>query len=182
MENMDLEEKWSKALKETEILRSRISYLSTFEPTSIPYIFLAESTVNIGDTVVRRGKILVYRSEIILPENMPQFEGFDFEKDFHVNVDTIKTFFLVRGISFPSLKYEHEFSKLDIYEGSLEKAKKYFKEELERTEDVENGLIVGPGDSWQFSILIYVGLLVIKSIPSDLRRFFKRYKDEFSED
>jgi len=176
---MDLEEKWNKALTQTEILRLKISYLSTFETTILPYIFLAESAVNLGDTVVRQGKVLVYRPAIILPEDMPQFEGFEFEKDLQVNAEMVRMFLLVRGISFPSLKYEHEISKLDIYEGSLEKAKSYFKQELERTEDVETGLIIGSEDTWQLSLFIYVGLLVGKSLPSDLKRLWEKLKNKF---
>lgn len=174
---MDLEEKWNKALTQTEIVRLKISYLSTFQTTALPYVFLAESTVNLGDTVVRKGKILVYKPAIILPEDMPQFEGFEFERDFQVNTEMVRMFLLVRGISFPSLKYEHEISKLDIYEGSLEKARSYFKQEIERTEDVETGLIIGAEDTWQFSLFIYVGLLVNKSMPSDLRRLWEKFKD-----
>ena len=179
---MDLEEKWNRALAQTEIVRFRISYLSTFETTAIPYIFLAESKLNLGDTIVRQGRVLVYKPEIILPENMPQFEGFEFEKDYQVNADMVRMFLLVRGVSFPSLKYEHEVSKLDIYEGVLEKAKAYFKEGLERTENVETGLIIGPEDTWQFSLFIYVGLLIGKSVPSDLRKLWERLKDKFQKD
>lgn len=175
---MNLEEKWEKTLQQTEIIRLKVSYLSTFETTAISYIFLAESAINPGDTVVRRGKILVHRPAIILPEDMPQFEGFEFEKDYRVNADMVKMFLMVRGVSFPSLKYEHEISRLDIYEGSLEKAKEYFKQELERAEDAQTGLIVGPEDCWQFSLLIYVGLLVSKSAPSDLKRIWERFKDK----
>ena len=179
---MDLEEKWSKALAETAIIRSRISYLSTFDTTTISYIFLAESAINLGDTVVRRGKVMVHRTAIILPEDMPQFEGFEFEKDYQVNADMVKMFLLVRGASFPSLKYEHEISSLEVYEGRLEKARAYFKQELERREDVETGLIIGSDDCWQFSLLIYIGLLIGKSLPSDLRRLWDRYKDKFQRD
>lgn len=175
---MDLEEKWNKALAKTEIVKFRISYLSTFETTAIPYIFLAESTVNLGDTVLRQGKILVHNPAIILPEDMPQFEGFEFEKDYQVNADMVRMFLLIRGISFPSLKYEHELSKLDIYEGSLKKAKAYFKQKLQRSEDVQTGLIIGPEEVWQFSLFIYVGLLIGKSLPSDLRRLWEKFKDK----
>ena len=173
---MDLEEKWNKALAETEIVRFRISYLAAFQTTAITYIFLAESMVNLGDTIVRRGKVLVHRPAIVLPEDMPQFEGFEFEEDYHVNTDMVRMFLLVRGVSFPSLRYKHEISTIDIYEGRLEKAKAYFKQELERTEDVETGLILGTEDTWQFSLLIYVGLLISKSLPSDLRKLWERFK------
>jgi hypothetical protein len=176
---MDLEEKWNKALTQTEIIKFRLSYLSAFESTSLPYIFLAESSINLGDTVMRKGKILVHRPEIVLPEDMPQFKGFQLKQDYQVNADTLRMFFLVRGISFPSLKYEHEISKLDIYEGPLEKAKSYFKQELERTENIKTGLIIGPEDTWQLSLFIYVGLLIGKSIPSDLRKLWEKFQDRF---
>jgi len=179
---MDLEEKWNKALAQTEIVRSKVAYLSTFETTTLPYIFLAESTINLGDTVVRQGKILVHRPAIILPEDMPQFEGFEFEEDYQINADMVRMFLLVRGVSFPSLKYEHEISKLDIYEGPIEKARAYFKQMLENAEDTQTGLIIGPEDTWQFSLLIYVGLLIGKSAPSDLRKLWEKFKDKFKED
>lgn len=175
---MDLEKKWEEALEQTEIIRLRVAYLATFEATAIPYIFLAESAINAGDTLVRRGKVLVHHPEIILPEDMPRFEGFDFEKNHQVNPDMVRLFLMVRGISFPSLKYKHEVSQLDIYEGALAKAKEYFRRELERTEDAQTGLIAGPEDCWQFALLIYVGLLISKSAPSDLRRFWEKFKDK----
>jgi hypothetical protein len=175
---MDLEEKWNKALAKTEIVRFRVAYLSTFETTTLPYIFLAESIINLGDTIVRQGKILIHRPEIILPEDMPQFKGFEFEEDYQINADMVRMFLLVRGVSFPSLKYEHEISKLDIYEGPIEKARAYFKQKLENAEDIQTALIIGPQDTWQFSLLIYVGLLVGKSAPSDLRKLWEKFKDK----
>ena len=131
---------------------------------------------------MRKGRILVHKPEIVLPEGIPLFQGFEFEKDYQVNADTVRMFLLVRGISFPSLKYKHEISQLDIYEGPLAKAKSYFKQELERTENVETGLIIGPEDAWQFSLFIYVGLLIGKSVPSDLGKLWEKFKDRFQRD
>ena len=153
-------------------------HLSSSDATSIPYIFLAESAINLGDTVLRRGKVLVHRPAIILLEDMPQFEGFEFQKDYQASPDIVKMFLLIRGVSFPSLKYQHQVSQIDIYEGHLEKAKEYFKDELQRREDAETGLIVGVEDSWQFSLLIYVGLLMSKSLPSDIRKLWEKFKDK----
>ena len=58
---MDIDAIWSKALKQTEVIRSRIEDLQTFETTPLPYVFLAESSLNAGDTVVRMGQVLVER-------------------------------------------------------------------------------------------------------------------------
>ncbi len=170
---MDLRHKWEKALKKTEVLRFHAGTLFTFKPTELPYIFLAESTINIGDTVVRKGKVLVHELSIFLPPNFPQFEGFEFEQDYQVNEDAVRTFLLVRGVSFPSLKYTNETSTIDVYEGSLSKAINHFSHQLEMKEDVYTALIVGPEDCWQFSVLIFVCAMVAKSAPGDMRKFLE---------
>lgn len=173
---MDLEEKWEKAIKETEILRSRLGNLSTFKITELPYIFLAESMLNIGDTVVRKGKVLVHQPSIILPSNYPQFEGFEFEKGLHVDDDVVRTFLLVRGISFPSLKYSNETYTLDVFEGPLKQAVGHFRNQLEKREDVHSGLFIGPEDCWQFSMLIFVATLVAKSASGDIKNILDKLK------
>ncbi|MEW6680462.1 MAG: hypothetical protein AB1297_05545 [bacterium] len=160
---MDLEGLWEKAKQETEILRQRVSYLSSIENTILDYIFLAESSVNLGDTIVRSGKILVHKPLIILPREVPIFEGFEFEDD-------IAPFFLMRGIQFPSLKYSNITSSIEVYEGPLSKAIDDFMERLTMKEDISTGLIKGLSDIWQFSLLLYVGSLVMRSAPSDIKR------------
>ena len=66
---MNLDELWQKAVRNTQVVKTRLSRLSAFSKTSIPYIFLAESEVNIGNTVVRKGKIGVDKPMIFLPDN-----------------------------------------------------------------------------------------------------------------
>ncbi|MDI6736415.1 MAG: hypothetical protein QME42_09550 [bacterium] len=175
---MNLEEKWQRAIKETEIVRHRISQLFTFKPTDLPYIFLAESGVNIGDTVVRKGKILVHEASIILPPNFPQFEGFDFEESYHIDKDSFRAFLLLRGVTFPSFKYLNETYSIDIYEGNLEKAVKHFQDELEKAEDVHSGLVVGPDDCWQFSVLFFVLNIVSRSASNDVKRLLKDFREK----
>src|SRR3989338_11517731 len=123
---MNIQEAWEKALKTTEITRPRVQPLHTFEATLLPYIFLAESLVNTGDTVVRKGEIRVEKPSIVLPMNMPQFEGFEFEESLHMNEELLKSFFLVRGVSFPSMKYNNKVDSLDVFEGCLPKALEHY--------------------------------------------------------
>lgn len=173
---MDIEEAWQKALRNTEIMRTRVRQLETFAHTEIPYIFLAESSLNIGDTVIRGGKVLVEKPAIILPGNPPQFQGFEFEDILDMDSNKVVDFLLIRGVRFPSLKYNNQISTVDIYEGSLKKAIGYYKDKLQRAENVHTGLIVGPEECWQFSVLIFVGTMVSKSAELDVRRLFDRYK------
>ncbi len=172
---MDIEELWNHALKQTEIVRSRLQDLATFETTVLPYVFLTESSVNAGDTVVRKGQVLIERPSLILPS--AQFQGFDFETEWQLREDAVMNFLFVRGVKFPSLRYRHELSSLDLREGSLRHAIDHFADQLKRAEDIHTGLVVGSEEAWQFSILILVGTLVIRSAEGDLRRLLEAWRN-----
>jgi len=175
--NMDLEEKWERAIRETRIIKYRLRNLLAFDSTELPYIALASSSVNLGDTVVRKGKVIVHRPLIVLPYGpFAQFEGFDFEEDFSLTGDDIRRFLLMRGISFPTLKYRNETYTVDIFEGDIEKAIAYFSDQLERREDVHSGLIAGPEDTWQFSVLIYVAAMAVRSASSDIEQIIEELR------
>jgi len=173
---MDIQALWSKALKQTEILRMRLQELSSVDATAVPYIFLAESVLNRGDTVVRKGNVLIERPSLWLPSLSPQFEGFEFDKDFAVTSDTMTTFLLVRGVQFPSLRYRHEVSSLDVTEQSLRHAAEQFRHQLTMGEDITTGLVLGPEDAWQFSLLLLVGALVTRSAHGDVRRLLDEWR------
>jgi hypothetical protein len=173
---MDIQALWDEARKRTEILRLQLQDLSTFETTAVPYVFLAESSLNQGDTVVRKGHVLIERPSVILPGFSPQFRGFEFEQNLHVSDDTVATFLLIRGIQFPSLKYRHQTSSLDVFEGQLQRAIAHFQNQMVRAEDIKTGLVVGPEDAWQFSLLLLVGALVVRSAEGDLRRILEAWR------
>ncbi len=173
---MNIDDLWAMALKKTEILRSRVHPLMTFQATQVPYILLSESTVNLGDTVVRKGEVMVDKPAIILPPNIPQFSGFEFETDNKINENSLINFLLVRGIAMPSLKYNNKIQGLDIFEGGLDKAVKHYRELLQQQENVHTGLLAGPQECWQFSILIFICSQVVKNADVDLKNLMKEFK------
>ena len=173
---MDLQELWDRACKRTEILRMQVQELSTFDASRVPYIFLAESAVNQGDTIVRRGEVMIQRPALVLPAFSPQFEGFGGDPELRLSDDMLATFLLVRGVQFPSLRYRHERSSLDVIEASLQASITRFADELAAAEDIRTGLVVGPEDAWPFSLLLMVGALVVRSADGDLRRILDRWR------
>ena len=173
---MDLQDIWEKALKRTEIVRPRVSPLSVFGPTHLPYIFLAESSVNLGDTVVRKGEVVVEKPSIILPQDFPQFEGFESEQMSAFNLDMLTSFLFVRGVRFPSLRYNNKTDSLDLREGRLQDAVTFYKCELEKQENLNSGLVLGPEDAWQFSILIFIGSQVMRQAEGDIKKLWEDYK------
>jgi len=173
---MDIEQMWEKAQAKTEIIRGRIRALPTFETTRVQYIFLAESVVNVGSTVVRNGKVIIEKPLILLPEDLPQFEGFDFEEDLEIEQAAMQMFFLMRGIRFPSLKYNNRVETLDLEDASLSKTIDKYKRELEQKENVNTALIIGPEDCWQFSIILYMASLISRCIKGDIMNIIGKIK------
>lgn len=173
---MDIEQMWEKAQAKTEIIRGRIRALPTFATTRVQYIFLAESAVNVGSTVVRNGKVIIEKPLILLPEDLPQFEGFDFEEDLEIEQAAMQMFFLMRGIRFPSLKYNNRVETLDLEDESLSKTIEKYKRELEQKENVNTALIIGPEDCWQFSIILYMANLISRCIKGDIMNIIGKIK------
>ena len=148
---MDSTSAWEKALRETNIIRSRVIGLQTFGETQVPYILLSPSTINEGDTVVRTGEVLVHRPSLILPPNIPQLEGFNFEDEGSFKEDTMINFLMVRGITLPSMKYDNKIFSLNVFEGKIEDAIGVYGNRLQREENTSAGLICGPDEVWQLS-------------------------------
>jgi hypothetical protein len=172
---MDSTFAWEKALRETNIIRSRVAGLQTFSETHVPYILLSPSTINEGDTVVRTGEVLVHRPSLILPPNIPQLEGFDLEGDGSFREDTMINFLMVRGISLPSMKYDNKIFSLNVFEGKIEDAVGFYGNRMQREENTSAGLICGPDEVWQFSLLIFVCSQIAKNSSTDIRRLLDEY-------
>ncbi len=171
---MNIDEMWQKALEATEVHRVRLEYLHTFRPTDLGYIMLSKSDISDSDTVVRKGMVQVMQPVIIVPPDYPIFEGFNFKEDIGLEGDSIRAFLYMRGIRLPSLKYYNQTYTLDVMEMPLSEAIAKTKNDLERREDTRTGLIVGPNDVWQFSLLIYVASMVDRSFENDIKRLRER--------
>ena len=167
---MNIQDAWENALKNTEIVRPRVLPLSQLEATALPYILLSPSG---STTIVRRGEVVVERPAIVLPQNMPQFEGFDFEEEMGIDGEFLKSFFLVRGVRFPSLKYQNISSTQETYSGHLPSAVEHFANRFQREENVKSGLLTGPSETWPMSVLVFVCGQVVKSADGDIRRLLE---------
>lgn len=177
---MDFQNDWEKALKETQIIRSRIKQLMTTSDTQVPYVLLSHSSINLGDTVVRRGEVKVSKPAIILPPHAPQFTGFEFEQEGSFHENMVLNFLMVRGISMPSLKYNNNLYTVDVHSGDIDRALSFYRRDLEQKEDVHTGLVLGPDDCWQFSLLLYICTQVVKNAESDIRHLLERYRKDHS--
>ncbi|MHC4307876.1 MAG: hypothetical protein ACYSR7_04555, partial [Planctomycetota bacterium] len=76
---------------------------------------------------------------------------------------------------FPSLKYNNKTYSLDIFENKLSKAIEKYTKELQKKENVTSGLIIGPEDCWQFSVLIFICTQIVRSADNDIKSFMNRW-------
>lgn len=173
---MDFEKNWETALKTTEIIRGRIQPLSSLGVTLLPYVFLSEVLADSKSTLVRKGRIEVGKPSLLLPPNTPQFEGFEMSSSVKTDVDSFMSFLLVRGVRFPSLKYNNIAGDLSVFDGRLSGAVKHHQNILEREENLTTGLIVGKEQCWQFAVIIFAASQMLKSADGDIRRLLDEYR------
>lgn len=155
---------WKIAAKETRIIRSCLTPLSPTQTTSLPYIFLTPSSLQSRTTVVRVGHVDVKRPLLFLPPHSPRFEGDGFDL---CDTQTINLL-LVRNVHFPSMNYVHSSQSLKVYDGTLDEALCFYKDELQMKEELKTALITGSEDFWQLSILIYVFSMANHSAEKDV--------------
>ena len=84
--------------------------------------------------------------------------------------DELSRFLLIRGVSFPSLKYYHETDSIDVMEKPMDDATSYLLNLLDKEDNTDTGVLTGPEDCWQFSVIIYAGGLMARSASRDIRR------------
>lgn len=178
---MDLERNWERALQKTEIIRPRIQPLSSAESTMLPYILLSETGGGSPDTFVRKGRVLVEKPALILPPNNPQWEGFDWSSEKRREADGLLNFLLVRGVQFPSMRYNNQTESFSVYDGGLNEASEHFKKSLQKEENLSAGLVLGPEDCWQFSVLVFICSQVLKSADGDIRTLLDNYRRKHSD-
>jgi len=179
---MDVEKNWEKALKRTEIIRSRIQPLETFESTKIPYILLSEAQTSIKGVFVRKGHVCVEKPSLVLPSNYPQLQGFEFNEDMRGETNRFMDFLLIRGVRFPSMRFNHLTEGLSVYDGSLQAAIDDYLGQLQCSENTAAGLIAGPEDCWQFSVLIFAGSQMMRSADGDIHRLMEDFRRKKNKD
>jgi len=166
----DFEKKLKLARQQTQILRTRKSDLFTFGTTSLPYVFLAESLINEGDTIIRRGEVKTAKPSLIMGEDLPTFEGFSDEESDHKQM----SFVFGRGFQFPSLNFQNNDMQLEVVSKELKAVSDEVQNEFDKTHDSRTAVISGPEESWAFSLLIYAGEMTKRSAPGNIKDMFER--------
>ena len=164
-------EAFLEAQKRTQVIRARRNALFTFGVTRMPYIFLGDSVVNEGDVVLRRGEVTVAPPRIIAPRDGAEFEGFELGDEGEMAIPVL----INRWVKFPPAKYQNSGGAMEVVDGPLEGAVERELNRLDQKSDSRTGILHGPAETWGFSVLGYVGQMIVRSAPSNIGEYFERF-------
>jgi hypothetical protein len=168
MENF--EERWARATDKTHLHRTRKHDLYTFGATRLPYIFLAESAINVGDTIVRRGEISTEKPAIFLGGSQsPRFEGFQDSEE-----DQKDQLLFARAFRFPGLNVQNQHMQMELVAREASALCDELMSELDDQRDSRTAVIEGPEDLWGLSLIFYAAQMTSRSAPGNMREMMER--------
>jgi len=175
---MDLEKKIEHAWKKTEILRQSRQLLFTFGDTELPYYVLAESLMNAGDTVVRRGEVVVQKPMIVAPpwQRGASVEGFSSEGEACVRL------LVQRAAYIPPYRYRNQAQSMAVQAGGLSETAERIGKKLEEDDDRLVAVIKGDPDLWEVSVMRYCIERMVQSTPHNIQELRERGFLPFSRD
>lgn len=170
--NEDFEQRWLRAKDGTTIHRRRKNDLYTFGTTALPYIFIASSAINTGDSIIRRGEMKTEKPAIIWGGGQPETERFSgFENEGEEGQDQI---LFARAFRFPDLQVQNKGMELEVVTRELHSLSDELMGDLDSDSDSRTAVIEGPEDLWGLSLLIYAAEMTQRSAPGNFRDIAER--------
>ncbi len=161
-------EHWREAILGTEILRMPQRSLSTFGPTNLTYYCLSQ--ISARQTRVRRGVVSAQKPKIILAEQIKEmFDGLgDEAKDFaHHMIEQFGPHLRALGYRFG-----HELEQTKTYRKTLRETYRVLLPKIE--EQGHSGVIAGPEEFWQISVIKLALDMAMKSFRANATELEER--------
>jgi hypothetical protein len=174
MMDKKFEDRWLRAKDGTKLHRTRQTDLFTFGTTALPYVFIASSAINTGDSMLRRGELKTEKPAIIWgggeSSDSSRFHGFEDEGQ-DDNADRV---LFARAFRFPNLQVNNQGMELEVVSREMTQLSDELMTELEANGDRRTAVIEGPEDLWGLSLLIYAAEMTQRSAPGNLRDITER--------
>lgn len=169
MENA--EERIAKALEQTRVVRAPKQYLATFGVTNLKYFLVTEPIFAEFDTkqgpesVIREGKVIAKRPEVVTPGYLLNLHGF--------GDDARRYFEMVArqyGPQSPGLMYSYrnEAGSMNIVSGEPETVAQNIKGDLDGRSEHLAVVIRGPDELWDVALLKFIYEFTASSVASNV--------------
>lgn len=172
--------KFEECWKATEVIREYQRMLFTFGDMEVPYVLVTEHSLFKDRAVIRKGVVMLQRPQILLP---PYYAGLQFQEGFeHADALPPEAAFLLRAMQLPYSKISNRLIANEYMEyGDLKSVLDKFERELESQDDTETGLIKGPPEGADISLMRYSLGLAVKSAPGNVKEFFEHLRRQRGE-
>jgi hypothetical protein len=164
------------AARHTEILRHPRQHLSTFGITNIYYYLVTEPAYkefaeDTSETVVREGRVIAERPQIVTPYYLTNLEGFSYDARQYFDM-----LLRMHGPDMPGLfyTYKNEPKGLNIVSDNWPVVVDRLNEEIDRKNDPMSSIIKGQDDLWDVSLLKFIYEITSRSVPSNIRQLGSR--------
>lgn len=174
---MDIDdERIQNAARHTEILRHPKQHLSTFGITNIHYYLVTEPSYkefagDTNETVVREGRVIAERPQIVTPYYLTNLEGFSYDARQYFDM-----LLKMHGPDMPGLfyKYKNEPKGLNIISDNWPVVVGKINEEIDKKNDPLSSIIKGQDDLWDVSLLKFIYEITSRSMHSNIRQLGSR--------
>jgi len=174
---MDKEnDKIEDAAKNTEILRPPRQHLSTFGVTNLYYYLVTEPVYadmenEVGETVVREGRVIAQRPKIVTPYYLSRLEGFS--PDARQYFDMLLN---MHGADTPGLfyTYKNEPKGLNIISDKLPVVVDRLNSEIDKKGDPLASIIKGQDEFWDVSLLRFIYEVTSHSLHDNISQLGSR--------
>jgi len=170
------EQDWRRAIEQSFVVRFPKQRLATFGMTNLAYYVVTEPIFTEVDPnrqqegVVRTGKVIAQRPEVITPTygmNLPGFSPEAYEYFQHVAQQT--------GPNSPGILYQYQFKneagKMDIVSGAPSDIAHNISGDLDRRKEDMSVVMVGVDELWDVALLKFVYEFTTSSLSGNIQGF-----------
>ncbi len=174
---MDIDnERIEYAARHTEILRHPRQHLATFGITNVYYYLVTEPTYSeitndTNETVIREGRVIAERPQIVTPYYLTHLEGFSYDARRYFDM-----LLSMHGPNTPGLfyTYKNESKGLNIVSDSWLAVVDKLNAEIDKKGDPLTSIIRGQDDLWDVSLLKFIYEITSRSVPSNIAQLGSR--------
>ena len=174
---MDIDnERIEYAARHTEILRHPRQHLSTFGITNVYYYLVTEPTYkelvsDVSETVIREGRVIAERPQIVTPYYLTRLEGFSYDARQYFD-----TLLRMHGADTPGLfyTYKNEPKGLNIVSDNWPVVVAKLNAEIDKKGDPLASIIKGQDDLWDVSLLKFIYEITSRSLQSNVSQLGSR--------
>lgn len=160
----------------TEIIRHPRQHLATFGISNVYYYIVTEPSYtefedNVSETVIREGRVIAERPQIVTPYYLTNLEGFSYDARRYFDM-----LLNMHGPDTPGLfyTYKNEPKNLNIVSEDFQAVVDKLNDEIDKKGDPMASIIKGQDDLWDVSLLKFIYEITSRSLRSNVSQLGSR--------